>query len=1109
MDKRNTLRLIRNILIAVIGLSLQFVFLTRLQSTAAMQRQHANSEIKLELAAQKLTQNATDADADWAVYDDFLAEKVKTVAWLIDNAEATEVDGKVSFLGVVKNLLEGDQAYGPVTIEEIAARWGLTELYLTDAEGNILTYATGDTTGATLLGSEFKTLKEAGLNRLVKYMNGKNKHPYVTVNNVIYYISARETTDVANSKTGNWVYAVGGIESSEIIKFQDERFTAAYSLRDIRVGDEGFVLAVRIESEEDEKSTETAPVDDGTVLYSSGNDEAGSDDAANTSETATEVTIPGSLTVAYAPDESLIGEDASVLNINAALVPGARGYVDWQGKDWYFENLDTYADKKDYRLVAMIPKDEITAASAPVIWTVMVISILAVLALIIYVMLLQQESADVDGSGKGGSRKASEGKYYRINNKWCLCLTTGKRLYPVAAVALIVLVLATGYMSGLTNVSRQHTIFENKLEDVNATLVANDTRTEALKAAYEAEYTRIAQNVAGTLKMMSWLVEDSKLKKFAEVAGLHTIEAYNTLGEAEATSTNYKGFVLSSDENSQSYPFWDVVKGYRNVFVQDPMPNDAYGEFLQYFGVAREDAPGMIQIAVQPELLKKRLESTEINHVLHNIAIENDGFIFAVDEKSGDFVSYPNEKLIGRDANECGLTDAAQSNGYIGWQKIDGISCFTMTKLHGDNLIGIARPNSSIMKSIIPITLLITVSGLIILVLIVLMGMLDGMDEVTTKNSTQDPNAIKKIFEVTADDGHKRKIVAAADRWDGALLKFHELDATGKLNRIVMYVISGAALLLLIASVTGVAEKSPILSFILSGRWERVISLFSITYVIITSIQILTVSGIIRFVVRRMTRLGSSRIETIGRLVNSFVKYVTAIGVIFYSLQFFGVDTGTLLAGAGILTLIVGLGAQQLVADIMAGLFIVFEGEFRVGDIVTIDGWRGTVEEIGIRTTKIKSPGQDIKIVRNSTISGVINQTRQFSYAVADCGIEYGESLERVEAVLKNELPHIKEHLPAIVDGPFYKGVAALGDSSVVVRIVAQCAEKDRMQLQRDLNRELKLIFDRNDIGIPFPQIVINQPTPKTEATAAEKHAAAKFMADQKEKLQEHPAEPT
>lgn len=219
----------------------------------------------------------------------------------------------------------------------------------------------------------------------------------------------------------------------------------------------------------------------------------------------------------------------------------------------------------------------------------------------------------------------------------------------------------------------------------------------------------------------------------------------------------------------------------------------------------------------------------------------------------------------------------------------------------------------------------------------------------------------------------------------------------------------------------------------------------------------------------------------------------------YYCFALFGVDTATLLASAGILSLVIGLGAKELISDILAGLFIIFEGEFRVGDIVMVGDWRGTVIEIGIRTTKIKDASNNIKIISNSAVSGVINMTRQSSFASCDVGIEYGESLEKVENILEKELPNIKRRVPAIQDGPFYKGVVELADNSVNIRIVAQCQEADRIQVGRDLNREMKILFDKYDINIPFPQVVLNQPTIFEKATAYEKMRADEFNKKQKE----------
>ena len=272
---------------------------------------------------------------------------------------------------------------------------------------------------------------------------------------------------------------------------------------------------------------------------------------------------------------------------------------------------------------------------------------------------------------------------------------------------------------------------------------------------------------------------------------------------------------------------------------------------------------------------------------------------------------------------------------------------------------------------------------------------------------------------------------------------------------------------------------------------------------LIRSVQIVTIAVLLSLLLRFIMRKGfarSNRAKTIVNLLESFVKWVIAIVAIMMVLHAWGVDTATLLASAGILTLIVGLGAESLVADIVAGIFMVFEGEFQVGDIVIINDWRGTVQEIGIRTTKIVDAGGNINIVNNSQITTVINQTQQISQASVTVGVEYGESLPRVEIVIRDNLETIKEHIPAIIEGPYYKGVSALGASSVDLLFIAKCREEDIFQVQRDMNRELKLLFDANNIGIPFPQVVVNQPaTFNTKTTKRMETGARDFVEEQKE----------
>lgn len=236
---------------------------------------------------------------------------------------------------------------------------------------------------------------------------------------------------------------------------------------------------------------------------------------------------------------------------------------------------------------------------------------------------------------------------------------------------------------------------------------------------------------------------------------------------------------------------------------------------------------------------------------------------------------------------------------------------------------------------------------------------------------------------------------------------------------------------------------------------------------------ILIITAVALFVINK-TLCKNQRQITVARLVNNMIRVVVAVIIVIAVLAVWGIDTTALITGAGVITLIVGLGMQSLISDVVAGLFIVFENEFNVGDIVTIDGFRGTVVSIGIRTTKLEALG-NIKIVNNSDIRGVLNQTVKPSTAKALIDIEYGASLEKAESVINDKLPDVK--IDGVLGAISYDGVAALGASGVTLQFTAECYEGDIFSVQREMNKRLKTMFDENGIGIPFNQLVVHMAT--------------------------------
>ncbi|MCM1043049.1 MAG: mechanosensitive ion channel family protein [Corallococcus sp.] len=243
---------------------------------------------------------------------------------------------------------------------------------------------------------------------------------------------------------------------------------------------------------------------------------------------------------------------------------------------------------------------------------------------------------------------------------------------------------------------------------------------------------------------------------------------------------------------------------------------------------------------------------------------------------------------------------------------------------------------------------------------------------------------------------------------------------------------------------------------------------------IIRSLQIITITEIIANIVLFVVSHSfakSQRGITVSRLICNLVRWIVVIVLVIVVLAVWGVDTTALVTGAGVLTLVVGLGMQSLIADVVAGLFIIFENEFNVGDIITVDGFRGEVVSIGIRTTKLKAAG-NIKIINNSDIRGILNQTVEPSVAKAYIAIEYGESLARVEKIIEQNLKNLS--VEGTIGGLCYDGVNELGASGVTLQFTAKCNEQDIFAVQRAMNKALKVMFDEHGINIPFDQLVVH-----------------------------------
>jgi small-conductance mechanosensitive channel len=221
-----------------------------------------------------------------------------------------------------------------------------------------------------------------------------------------------------------------------------------------------------------------------------------------------------------------------------------------------------------------------------------------------------------------------------------------------------------------------------------------------------------------------------------------------------------------------------------------------------------------------------------------------------------------------------------------------------------------------------------------------------------------------------------------------------------------------------------------------------------------------------------MTTLREKRGMTIAQLLRTIGGTTTIVVAFLLTLNLF-VEIGPLLAGAGIIGLAISFGAQSLVKDFISGFFILFEDQFVVGDVIEAAGKSGVVERMSLRVVALRDLQGTLHIIPNGEIKVVSNKTRGWSRAAIDVGIAYDADIDHALEVLRDEAarfsadPAWKGRLEGAVEVP---GVESLGDSAVVVRMLARTQPGSQWDVARELRRRLKKRLDAEGLEIPFPQ---------------------------------------
>lgn len=225
---------------------------------------------------------------------------------------------------------------------------------------------------------------------------------------------------------------------------------------------------------------------------------------------------------------------------------------------------------------------------------------------------------------------------------------------------------------------------------------------------------------------------------------------------------------------------------------------------------------------------------------------------------------------------------------------------------------------------------------------------------------------------------------------------------------------------------------------------------------------------------KRMKKVDIKRKNTFYGIIRNIIRYFILIIALLMILEIFGIDTKSLLTSLGIVGLVAGLALQDILKDFISGMSIILENQYSIGDTVTINGFKGEVIALGIKTTRLKSYTGEVKIIANHLISEVINHTVDSSLALVDISVSYEEDLDKVEKILIAECEKLTKELPNLKSTIECLGIQDLSSSSVVYRITAQTVPMEHFTIERILRRKLKDALEKEGITIPYAQVVVH-----------------------------------
>lgn len=646
--------------------------------------------------------------------------------------------------------------------------------------------------------------------------------------------------------------------------------------------------------------------------------------------------------------------------------------------------------------------------------------------------------------------------------------TVGRKMLIITAVFSLVLALSTTFAHSLVKLYGQYRFISRSLDMLESKVDENKNHIKIAERIRKAAYVNHGTHIAEFLSEYPELMTKEELKTYSDMIGTDYLLVFDPDGNEILSDSKYSGLTLGTDPNSTTYEFRRLATGVSSV-VHDTEESELTGLSHVVIGVSfpeEEETGGYrsLLLAVPPsEIYDSALET--VSDIMSTMTIDGTTAL-AVNPENKDIVYASSEDLIGKDAQMLGLTETVLQDGYFEFFTFNNTPYYGAVSDY-DGLFFVYAVERVQTYGTLGKYMLITFILSFLLLGVAALYMSFGYKKNFGKYSKTGIVLDDGMEEITLAGGRSKLSMDPSKRW---LLS---VSSHGRRTPLHNAIITLQTLFVFFAAAVGISvlrgatdSQRSVFMYIIGRKWTRGFNSFAIADIILLFVVVFLSVIVIKFVLFLLSTVLGTKGETICRLLYNLVNYIAIAVFFYYMFYFLGFDSNTLLASLGLATFALSLGAKDLVTDILAGLSIVFEGDYQVGDIIDVGGYRGTVLEIGVRTTKLEGRGGNIKIIGNRDVKNVINMTRKTSWYPLEIKISLDQDLEAVESLFNESLPAIGESVPEIISGPFYRGILSMGNGSVTLSIITECNEADFYKVQRSVNHEIRKLLTSHGIKI-------------------------------------------